>query len=92
METLSRDIFPLVKSFYSGLILDLCIEPSSRFGMLYPSTIQGSRMTLNDIRKLKCQNLLDESFINVKGLEYRRYTINALARKLFEEDKNDFSN
>lgn len=92
METLPPNLVSFVQSFYKGLILDVCIEPSRNLGMLFPSIAEGARISITDIKKLRRKNLLDEENVIVKGLEYQRYTISTLARKLFEEYKNDYSN
>ena len=80
-----------LRIFNDGLILDLCIEPSNSFGMLFPSIPLGSLIKLGNIRDLKAKGLIEVETVDCFGLEYKRYTISEFGKQVFEEYKNDCS-
>jgi len=91
MEKLTSNNYAHLRIFNDGLLLDLCVEPSNFFGKLLPSLPLGAIIKLGSIRDLKAKGLITVKTIFSFGLEYKRYFISELGRKVFEEYKNDCS-
>lgn len=91
MEKLTNNNYAHLRIFNDGLTLDLCVEPSNFFGKLFPSIPLGAIIKLGSIRDLKAKGLIvGETIFNLR-LEYKRYSISELGKKVFEEYKNDGS-
>ena len=91
MEKLTNNNYAHLRIFNDGLQLDLCIEPGNFFGKIFPSFPLGAIIKLGSIRDLKAKGLIiGETIFNLR-LEYKRYSISELGKKVFEEYKNDCS-
>ncbi|NQY89007.1 MAG: hypothetical protein HRT51_14925 [Colwellia sp.] len=91
MSSITNNNYAHLRIFNDGLLLDLCIEPSSYFGKLFPSLPLGAIIKLGSIRDLKAKGLIKSETIFCYELEYKRYSISDLGKKLFMEYKNDCS-
>lgn len=75
-----------------GVLLDLCVEPCTKFGHILPSKPQGLLIKFGSIRDLKAKGLIVGEPYFRQGVEYKRYTISELGQFTFEKYKNDCSN
>jgi len=91
MNHLTNNNYRNLRIFNDGLLLDLCIEPGNYFGKLFPSLPLGTIIKHGSIRDLKAKGLIKSETIFCYALEYKRYSISELGRKLFKEYKNDCS-
>lgn len=91
MSSITNNNYAHLRIFNDGLLLDLCVEPSNHFGRIFPSLAQGILIKLGSIRDLKAKGLIKAETIFKYGVEYKRYTISKLGKKVFGEHKNDCS-
>ncbi|MDT0605040.1 hypothetical protein [Thalassotalea castellviae] len=91
MSSVTPNNYFHLRLLYQGLTTDLCIEPSNSFGLLFPSRLEGAIIKLGSITNLKAKGFITEETIKHTGLEYKRYAISDLGKKVFEEYKNDCS-
>lgn len=91
MEKLTNNNYAHLRMFNDGLLIDLCVEPSNYFGKLFPSLPHGTIIKLGSIRDLKAKGLINVETIFKYSVEYKRYFVSELGKKLFEEYKNGCS-
>ncbi len=91
MSTLTHNNYAHLRMFNDGLHIELCIEPSSVFGRLFPSMPLGIIIKMGSIRDLKAKGLIIGKIIFHHGLEYKRFCISEFGKTVFEEYKHDCS-
>jgi len=75
-----------------GVLLDLCLEPCTKFGNIIPSKPLGQIIKLGAIRDLKAKGLIVGEPYYRQGVEYKRFTISKLGKSTFEKYNNACAN
>lgn len=91
MSEITSKNYTHLSIFHNGLVLDLCVEPSNSFGMLFPSIPLGTIINIGSISNLKAKGLIEVKTVYCFGVEYKRYMISEFGQNIFEEYKNDYS-
>jgi hypothetical protein len=89
---LTNNNYAHLRILNDGVLLDLCIEPCTKFGKILPSAPLGQIIKLGSIRDLKAKGLIAGEAFFRQGVEYKRFTITPLGQELFEKYNNACAN
>lgn len=90
--SLTNNNYAHLRIFHSGLHIDLCIEPGSNFGCLFPSMPVGILIKQGSLSALKAKGVIESETRFHQRVEYKRFTITDFGKATFERYNHACSN
>jgi len=89
---LTNNNYAHLRILASGVHIDLCIDPGSNFGCLFPSMPMGHLIKLGSLGALKAKGVIESESLFHQCVEYKRFTITDFGKVIFERYNNACSN